>query len=246
MSPHDDKRIQQASASGGRKRAAPGSECRNKPPRKYLKSEHVAEADSGRLKVISSKPSSGSSSSKPGSSKPRSNSSTKPSSNSSSKPSSGSSSSKPGSSKPSSNSSNKPSSKPSISSSKRSSNSSSKRGEAKGTGPTTTKPGKEKAKAQGTGTIDDIFSGVKRLKEEKKEEEAERVAKKKKMKEEHKRRQANPFTGEGGSAKRWGWADEVKPVRFDDEGLPIYTWESLRIGQGGGTELCPFDCDCCF
>ena len=144
MSPHDDKRIQQASASGGRKRAAPGSECRNKPPRKYLKSEHVAEADSGRLKVISSKPSSGSSSSKPGSSKP------------------------------SSNSSNKPSSKPSISSSKRSSNSSSKRGEAKGTGPTTTKPGKEKAKAQGTGTIDDIFSGVKRLKEEKKEEEAER------------------------------------------------------------------------
>lgn len=38
-----------------------------------------------------------------------------------------------------------------------------------------------------------------------------RVAKKKKMKEEHKRRQANPFTGEGGPEKRWGWADEVKP-----------------------------------
>lgn len=38
-----------------------------------------------------------------------------------------------------------------------------------------------------------------------------RVAKKKKMKEEHKRRQANPFTDEGGPQKRWAWADEVKP-----------------------------------
>lgn len=38
-----------------------------------------------------------------------------------------------------------------------------------------------------------------------------RTAKKKKMKEEHKRRQANPFTGEGGPERRWAWADEIKP-----------------------------------
>lgn len=38
-----------------------------------------------------------------------------------------------------------------------------------------------------------------------------RAGKKKKMKEEHKRRQANPFTGEGGPERRWAWADEVKP-----------------------------------
>ncbi|CAM9280216.1 unnamed protein product [Hapterophycus canaliculatus] len=106
--------------------------------------------------------------------------------------------------------------------------------------------GKGKGKGKRKSDIDDIFAGVKRLKEQKAEEEAGRVAKKKKMKEEHKRRQANPFTGEGGPEKRWAWADEVKPVRFDDEGLPIYTWDSLRIGQGGNTALCPFDCDCCF
>ncbi|CAM9469361.1 unnamed protein product [Pylaiella littoralis] len=105
---------------------------------------------------------------------------------------------------------------------------------------------KGNGKGKGKNDIDDIFAGVKRLKEEKAEEDAERVAKKKKIKEEHKRRQANPFTGEGGPQKRWAWADEVKPVRFDDEGLPIYTWDSLRIGQGGGTASCPFDCDCCF
>lgn len=38
-----------------------------------------------------------------------------------------------------------------------------------------------------------------------------RVENKKRIKEEHKRRQANPFTGEGRTDKRWAWADEVKP-----------------------------------
>lgn len=38
-----------------------------------------------------------------------------------------------------------------------------------------------------------------------------------------------------------------KPVRFDQKsGLHIYTEESLGIGKGGGTEACPFDCECCF
>ncbi|GAA5824977.1 hypothetical protein JCM11251_006047 [Rhodosporidiobolus azoricus] len=31
-----------------------------------------------------------------------------------------------------------------------------------------------------------------------------------------------------------------------EDGLPIYDEAELRIGLGGGTELCPFDCDCCF
>ncbi|CAM9289778.1 unnamed protein product, partial [Discosporangium mesarthrocarpum] len=60
-------------------------------------------------------------------------------------------------------------------------------------------------------------------------------------------REVNPFKEEGQQPdKRWAWADTVQPVRYDEDGLPIYTWESLRIGQGGGTDLCPFDCDCCF
>lgn len=35
-------------------------------------------------------------------------------------------------------------------------------------------------------------------------------------------------------------------VRYDDDGLPIYTEEQLNINKGGNTALCPFDCDCCF
>ena len=35
--------------------------------------------------------------------------------------------------------------------------------------------------------------------------------------------------------------------RFDTEsGLPVYKAHLLKVGEGGGTPLCPFDCDCCF
>ena len=41
--------------------------------------------------------------------------------------------------------------------------------------------------------------------------------------------------------------NNAKPTRFDsDLGLPIYRESDLRIGQGGGTSDCPFDCSCCF
>ena len=29
-------------------------------------------------------------------------------------------------------------------------------------------------------------------------------------------------------------------------GLPIYSMDQLKMGKGGGTPACPFDCDCCF
>jgi hypothetical protein len=29
-------------------------------------------------------------------------------------------------------------------------------------------------------------------------------------------------------------------------GLPVYKAHILRVGEGGGTPLCPFDCNCCF
>ena len=29
-------------------------------------------------------------------------------------------------------------------------------------------------------------------------------------------------------------------------GLPVYKAHLLKVGDGGGTSLCPFDCDCCF
>lgn len=31
-----------------------------------------------------------------------------------------------------------------------------------------------------------------------------------------------------------------------EEGYLIYKEDELKIGQGGDTELCPFDCRCCF
>lgn len=29
-------------------------------------------------------------------------------------------------------------------------------------------------------------------------------------------------------------------------GLPVYKAHLLKVGEGGGTPLCPFDCNCCF
>ena len=35
--------------------------------------------------------------------------------------------------------------------------------------------------------------------------------------------------------------------RIDSEtGLKVYKAHLLKVGEGGGTPLCPFDCDCCF
>jgi Eukaryotic protein of unknown function (DUF1764) len=111
------------------------------------------------------------------------------------------------------------------------------------------------AAAAAAAAMDDIFGDVKALKATKAREEEERLAAKAAARAERKRREVNPFAEGGGSlgggaepdaADRWGWADSVKPVRHDAEGLPIYSWDALRIGQGGGTDLCPFDCDCCF
>ncbi|KAJ1411764.1 hypothetical protein B484DRAFT_455530 [Ochromonadaceae sp. CCMP2298] len=31
-----------------------------------------------------------------------------------------------------------------------------------------------------------------------------------------------------------------------ESGLPVYKAALLKVGEGGGTPLCPFDCDCCF
>lgn len=48
--------------------------------------------------------------------------------------------------------------------------------------------------------------------------------------------------------------EEVADVRGDrkqarpltEDGLPIYSWQEMGMGQGGDTPECPFDCNCCF
>ena len=34
--------------------------------------------------------------------------------------------------------------------------------------------------------------------------------------------------------------------QVSDPKLKVYTEEQLKIGKGGLTDKCPFDCDCCF
>eukprot|EP00611_Tribonema_gayanum_P011469 TRINITY_DN2170_c0_g1_i1.p1 TRINITY_DN2170_c0_g1~~TRINITY_DN2170_c0_g1_i1.p1 ORF type:complete len:194 (+),score=46.47 TRINITY_DN2170_c0_g1_i1:32-583(+) len=111
------------------------------------------------------------------------------------------------------------------------------------------------AAAADTSALDDIFGDVKKVKLAKAQREEQEAIARREAKAARKRREVNPFSEDGGklgggeehdAPDKWGWADNVKPVRVDSEGLPIYTWDSLRIGQGGGTDLCPFDCDCCF
>lgn len=40
---------------------------------------------------------------------------------------------------------------------------------------------------------------------------------------------------------------EAPLERIDAEtGYPVYKAHILKVGEGGGTPLCPFDCDCCY
>lgn len=37
-----------------------------------------------------------------------------------------------------------------------------------------------------------------------------------------------------------------KDRKVDKDGHKLYTEEELNLNKGGGTEDCPFDCQCCF
>lgn len=37
-----------------------------------------------------------------------------------------------------------------------------------------------------------------------------------------------------------------KTRALTEDGFPIFTPNELKIGMGGGTDLCPFDCNCCY
>ena len=51
----------------------------------------------------------------------------------------------------------------------------------------------------------------------------------------------------GRKSNRARGVDSPEPLRYDaDLGMPIYSVDALKIGRGGGTALCPFDCECCF
>lgn len=41
-----------------------------------------------------------------------------------------------------------------------------------------------------------------------------------------------------------GMGSKVRPLT--DDGLPVYSAQEMKIGMGGDTDQCPFDCECCF
>ena len=40
--------------------------------------------------------------------------------------------------------------------------------------------------------------------------------------------------------------ESKKKQRKYVDNLPVFTEDELKIGKGGDTEDCPFDCNCCF
>ncbi|CAK4068769.1 unnamed protein product [Aphanomyces euteiches] len=108
--------------------------------------------------------------------------------------------------------------------------------------PETEKKDKKNARLE----LDALFSNIKSKKQQKladdeairrqvAKEEAEKRAYRKHLEEleaEHKRKHND--------------TSDPKPIRYDADGLAIYSEESLRINQGGDTADCPFDCWCCF
>jgi hypothetical protein len=52
----------------------------------------------------------------------------------------------------------------------------------------------------------------------------------------------------GSSSDPFATATQLNKAQLDytDEGWKIYTPQELSIGNGGDTDLCPFDCQCCF
>ncbi|KDO16626.1 hypothetical protein SPRG_17870, partial [Saprolegnia parasitica CBS 223.65] len=94
--------------------------------------------------------------------------------------------------------------------------------------------------------LDALFSG---LKAKKKKAQADSAAEQKRLDEERAeklayRKKLEKIENE--YKTKHSDSSNPQPVRYDADGLPIYTAASLRINQGGDTADCPFDCWCCF
>ena len=91
--------------------------------------------------------------------------------------------------------------------------------------------------------IDDLFKSIKEKKIEKKEESLRKEAQDKLEYKKLKKLKAEKNTVPPGLII----SPEAPIHRWDTEsGLPVYKAHLLKVGEGGGTSLCPFDCDCCF
>ncbi|KAI3462500.1 hypothetical protein Pfo_019163 [Paulownia fortunei] len=98
--------------------------------------------------------------------------------------------------------------------------------------------------------IDEIFSGKKRKRPEKdKTTNTKKPVKASAANVKSHDKMRIVKIGKSKSLKENGLVDPTsRPRKKTADGLAIYTEEELGIGkpEGGGTPLCPFDCDCCF
>ncbi|KAG1699069.1 hypothetical protein DVH05_014440 [Phytophthora capsici] len=110
---------------------------------------------------------------------------------------------------------------------------------------------KEKPKVKSNG-IDDLFASLKKEKQKKSiAEEQQKLAEEEEQRQEKKEKerlqqQIKKLEAQNTNSTAAGLNPDPRPVRYDEDGLPIYTEASLQIGKGGTSKDCPFDCWCCF
>ena len=94
--------------------------------------------------------------------------------------------------------------------------------------------------------IEDLFESLKSKKKKKNEEDQLVVISEKKKKKKIKESNSNNIISPD-SNSNCIISPEPPVHRLDAEtGLPVYKAHLLKVGEGGGTKLCPFDCNCCF
>ena len=116
-----------------------------------------------------------------------------------------------------------------------------------------------KAEKDGVAEVDELFNALTKKKKEKREvEEREHIEQEEQRlkriadKRELKLMMMNsrgPKEDEVGTIASSGEIISPNPPihRWDKEsGLPVYKCKALKTEDGGGTPLCPFDCNCCF
>lgn len=96
--------------------------------------------------------------------------------------------------------------------------------------------------------VEAIFSSIVKHKKRKEETKAEESKKDEEEKREKKKLEKKIKLAEDASDQARIILSPDPPIhRWDKEsGLPVYKYAALKVGDGGGTPLCPFDCDCCF
>lgn len=101
------------------------------------------------------------------------------------------------------------------------------------------------AKNQDKAELDDLFGDITRSKHQSASKAG--ILPKKVGSEFQKAEKEDPAASHAAVQDDMGWLGQDATGRArTEEGFLIYTYDELKFEEGGDTELCPFDCDCCF